>query len=115
MRSGRIFPTAQPFLSTPRRDAPGCLVLDARLPGLSGLDLQRKLVKTDATRPIIFLTGHGDIAMSVRAMKAGAIEFLTKPFRGQDLLDAIRYAIDRDRTLERSGTSWPSFVAGTTP
>ena len=76
-----VFPTAQAFLSTPRRDAPGCLVLDVRLPGLSGLDLQRELVKTDATLPIIFLTGHGDIPMSVRAMKAGAIEFLTKPFR----------------------------------
>ncbi len=93
-----VFPTAQAFLSTPRRDAPGCLVLDVRLPGLSGLDLERELVKTDATRPIIFLTGHGDIPMSVRAMKAGAIECLTKPFRGQDLLDAMRYAIDRDRT-----------------
>jgi len=93
-----VFPTAQAFLSTPRRDAPDCLVLDVRLPGVSGLDLQRELVKTDATRPIIFLTGHGDIPMSVRAMKAGAIEFLTKPFRGQDLLDAIRSAIDRDRT-----------------
>ena len=94
-----VFPTAQAFLSTPRRDAPGCLVLDVRLPGLSGLDVQRELVKTDATLPIIiFPTGHGDIPMSVRAMKAGAIEFLTKPFRGPDLLDAIRYAIDRDRT-----------------
>ena len=93
-----VFPTAQAFLSTPRRDAPGCLVLDVRLPGLSGLDLQRELVKTDATLPIIiFPTGHGDIPMSVRAMKAGAIEFLTKPFRGQELLDAIRHAIDRDR------------------
>jgi len=97
--TAEVFPTAQAFLSTPRRDAPGCLVLDVRLPGLSGLDLQRELVKTDATLPIIiFPTGHGDIPMSVRAMKAGAIEFLTKPFRGQDLLDAIRYAIDRDRT-----------------
>ena len=96
--TGEVFPTAQAFLSTPRRDAPGCLVLDVRLPGLSGLDLQRELVNTDATRPIIFLTGHGDIPMSVRAMKAGAIEFLRKPFRGQDLLDAIRYALDRDRT-----------------
>jgi FixJ family two-component response regulator len=93
-----VFPTAQAFLSTPRRDAPGCLVLDVCLPGLSGLDLQGELVKTDATLPIIFLTGHGDIPMSVRAMKAGAIEFLTKPFRGPDLLDAIRSAIDRDRT-----------------
>jgi len=93
-----VFPTAQAFLSTPRRDAPGCLVLDVCLPGLSGLDLQGELVKTDATLPSIFLTGHGDIPMSVRAMKAGAIEFLTKPFRGPDLLDAIRYATDRDRT-----------------
>src|SRR5438128_1422624 len=92
-----VFPTAQAFLSARRGDAPGCLVLDVRLPGLSGLDLQRELAKTNATLPIIFLTGHGDIPMSVRAMKAGAIEFLTKPFREQELLDAIRPAIDRDR------------------
>jgi FixJ family two-component response regulator len=92
-----VFPTAQAFLSAPRGDAPGCLVLDVRLPGLSGLDLQRELANTHATLPIIFLTGHGDIPMSVQAMKAGAIEFLTKPFRGPDLLDAIRHAIDRDR------------------
>jgi FixJ family two-component response regulator len=92
-----VFPSAQAFLSSPRRGAPGCLVLDVRLPGLSGLDLQRELVNTDAPLPIIFLTGHGDIPMSVRAMKAGAVEFLTKPFREQDLLDAIRQAIDRDR------------------
>src|SRR5205814_6853052 len=92
-----VFPTAQAFLRARRPDAPGCLVLDVRLPGLSGLDLQRELADTDATLPIIFLTGHGDIPMSVRAMKAGAIEFLTKPFREQELLDAIRQAIDRDR------------------
>jgi len=92
-----VFPTAQAFLSARRPDAPGCLVLDVRLPGLSGLDLQRELANTNATLPIIFLTGHGDIPMSVRAMKAGAVEFLTKPFREQDLLDAIRQAIDRDR------------------
>jgi FixJ family two-component response regulator len=92
-----VFPTAQAFLSTPRGNTPGCLVLDVRLPGLSGLDLQRELANTNAPLPIIFLTGHGDIPMSVRAMKAGAIEFLTKPFRQQDLLDAIRQAIDRDR------------------
>jgi FixJ family two-component response regulator len=92
-----VFPTAQAFLSAPRGDAPGCLVLDVRLPGRSGLDLQRELSSTHATLPIIFLTGHGDIPMSVQAMKAGAVEFLTKPFRGQDLLDAIRHAIDRDR------------------
>jgi FixJ family two-component response regulator len=72
-------------------------VLDVRLPGLSGLDLQQELANTDTTLPIIFLTGHGDIPMSVRAMKAGAVEFLTKPFREQDLFDAIRHAIDRDR------------------
>jgi FixJ family two-component response regulator len=93
-----VFPTAQAFLGARRPDAPGCLVLDVRLPGLSGLDLQQELAKTDTTLPIIFLTGHGDIPMSVRAMKAGAIEFLTKPFREQDLLDAIRQAIERDRT-----------------
>src|SRR6266576_623857 len=92
-----VFPSAQAFLSSPRRHAPGCLVLDVRLPGLSGLDLQHELANTDVTLPIIFLTGHGDIPMTVRAMKAGAVEFLTKPFRGQDLLDAIRHAIDRDR------------------
>jgi FixJ family two-component response regulator len=92
-----VFPTAQAFLGAPRGDAPGCLVLDVRLPGLSGLDLQRELANTHAPLPIIFLTGHGDIPMSVQAMKAGAVEFLTKPFRGQELLDAIRHAIDRDR------------------
>src|SRR5213080_2340059 len=93
-----VFPSAQAFLSSPRRHAPGCLLLDVRLPGLSGLDLQQALADTDATLPIIFLTGHGDIPMSVRAMKAGAVEFLTKPFREQDLLDAIRSAIERDRS-----------------
>jgi FixJ family two-component response regulator len=92
-----VFRSAQEFLSRPRPDSPGCLVLDVRLPGLSGLDLQRELARTDAPLPIVFLTGHGDIPMSVRAMKAGAIEFLTKPFREQDLLDAIRQAIERDR------------------
>jgi FixJ family two-component response regulator len=93
-----VFATAQAFLSASRPDVPGCLVLDVRLPGLSGLDLQRELSSTNAPLPIIFLTGHGDIPMSVRAMKAGAVEFLTKPFRQQDLLDAIRQAIERDRT-----------------
>jgi FixJ family two-component response regulator len=100
-----VFPTAQAFLSAPRGDAPGCLVLDVRLPGLSGLDLQQELVNSNATLPIIFLTGHGDIPTSVQAMKAGAVEFLTKPFRAQDLLDAIRHPIDRDRAArtERHG------------
>jgi FixJ family two-component response regulator len=100
-----VFPSAQAFLQRPRVDSPACLVLDVRLPGLSGLDLQRELAGTDTALPIIFLTGHGDIPMSVRAMKAGAVEFLTKPFREQDLLDAIRQAIERDRVSrqERRG------------
>jgi FixJ family two-component response regulator len=93
----QVFDTAQAFLTATRPDAPSCLVLDVRLPGLSGLDLQRELAAADMSLPIVFLTGYGDIPMSVRAMKAGAIEFLTKPFREQDLLDAIRNAIDRDR------------------
>src|SRR5579863_3587422 len=90
------FASAQEFLQSRRADVPGCLVLDVRLPGLSGLDLQRQL--TDANRhiPIIFITGHGDIPMTVRAMKAGAVEFLTKPYREQDLLEAIGQAIERD-------------------
>ena len=83
--SVEVFPTAQAFLGRPRPDTPGCVVLDVRLPGLSGLDLQRELAGTDAPLPIVFITGHGDIPMSVRAMKAGAVEFLTKPFREQEL------------------------------
>jgi len=94
-----VFPNARAFLTGLRSDTPGCLVLDVRLPGLSGLDLQRELAESDAALPIIFLTGHGDIPMSVQAMKAGAVEFLTKPFRQQDLLDAIRGALERDRTM----------------
>lgn len=90
------FATAQEFLSTRRPDAPGCLVLDVRLPGLSGLDLQRTLAEDGAELPIVFITAHGDIPMSVRAMKLGAVEFLTKPFRDQDLLDAVQQAIQRD-------------------
>ena len=97
----QVFPSAQAFLAAARPDGPACLVLDVRLPGLSGLDLQRELARSDAALPIVFLTGHGDIPMSVRAIKAGAIEFLTKPFREQDLLDAIRQAIDRDRVGRR--------------
>jgi FixJ family two-component response regulator len=92
-----MFASAQEFLQAKRPDAPGCLVLDVRLPGLSGLDLQRELAEADIHTPIIFITGHGDIPMTVRAMKAGAVEFLTKPFRDQDLLDAISQAIERDR------------------
>ena len=93
------FASARAFLDARRADLPGCLVLDVRLPGLSGLDLQRELADTERAVPIIFLTGYGDIPMSVRAMKAGAVEFLTKPFREQDLLDAIRSGIERDRTM----------------
>src|SRR5438034_6492363 len=93
------FANARAFLGARRPEAPGCVGLDVRLPGLSGLDLQRELAETDAALPIVFLTGHGDIPMSVQAMKAGAVEFLTKPFRQQNLLDAIRSAIERDRTM----------------
>jgi len=91
-----LFASAQEFLSAKRPDAPACLVLDVRMPGLSGLDLQLKLRDGGIPIPIIFITGHGDIPMSVRAMKAGAIEFLTKPFRDQDLLDAIHAALALD-------------------
>jgi FixJ family two-component response regulator len=91
------FTSAAEFLDSKRPNAPSCLVLDVRLPGLSGLDLQRELTQMDVQIPIIFITGHADVLMSVRAMKAGAIEFLTKPFREQDLLDAVGQAIERDR------------------
>jgi FixJ family two-component response regulator len=95
------FGSAEEFLECQRRDAPSCLVLDVRLPGLSGLDLQRELAEANAHIPIIFLTGHGGIPLSVRAMKAGALDFLTKPFHEQDLLDAVRQAIDRDEEARR--------------
>ena len=91
------FASAREFLQSRGPDAPGCLVLDVRLPGLSGLDLQRELADANIHPPIIFITGHGDIPMTVQAMKAGAVEFLTKPFRDQDLLDAIQQALERDR------------------
>ena len=91
----RHLPRREEFLASPRPDSPGCLVLDVELPGLSGLDLQQELAKVDVQIPIIFITGHGDIPMSVRAMKAGAIEFLTKPFRDEDLLNAVEQAIKR--------------------
>ena len=91
------FATAHDFLRSVRPDFPACLILDVRMPGLSGLDLQRELTAAGIHIPIIFITGHGDIPMSVRAMKAGAVEFLTKPFRDQDLLDAIQQALERDR------------------
>jgi len=91
------FSSAQEFLRHDRPDAPACLVLDVRLPGLDGLELQQQLIRAGVHLPIIFITGHGDIPMSVRAMKAGAVEFLTKPFREQHLLRAIEQAIERDR------------------
>jgi FixJ family two-component response regulator len=93
----RSFRATRDFMRSERPDAPGCLVLDVRLPGLSGLEFQRELAKSDIHLPIIFLTGHADIPMSVGAMKSGAIEFLTKPFREQELLDAIQLGIERDR------------------
>lgn len=95
------FASAQDFLRSKRPDVPGCLVLDIRLPGFSGLELQRKLAYADIRIPIVFMTGHGDIPMTVKAMKAGAVEFLTKPFRDQDLLDAIQQSIETDRSARR--------------
>jgi FixJ family two-component response regulator len=95
------FGTAQEFLDSKRGDGPSCLVLDVRLPGVSGLDFQRELADAGIRIPIIFITGHGDIPMTVKAMKSGAVEFLTKPFRDQDLLDAIYHALDRDRTARQ--------------
>ena len=95
------YATAQDFLAGPRADGPSCLVLDVQLPGLSGLDLQRRMAEVNLEIPIIFITGHGDVPTSVRAMKAGAVEFLTKPFGDDDLLTAIHEAIERDRTARR--------------
>ena len=97
----QTFASAQEFLAFSRPDVPSCLVLDVQLPGLSGLDLQEELTKADVQIPIIFLTGHGDIPMTVRAMKAGALEFFPKPFEDQDLLEAIHQAIDDDRVARR--------------
>ena len=92
----RLFASPQQFLASKRPDVPGCLVLDVRLPGMSGLTFQNELARMGIDLPVIFITGHGDIPMSVRAMKAGAVDFLTKPFRDQDVLDAIHAAIERD-------------------
>jgi FixJ family two-component response regulator len=93
----QVFQTSQEFLRSKRPDAPSCLVLDVRLPGLSGLDLQHELAKADPPIQIVFMTAHGDIPMTVQALKAGAVDFLTKPFRDQQLLDSVQQAIDRDR------------------
>jgi RNA polymerase sigma factor (sigma-70 family) len=99
--SVEAFVSAQEFLAHPRPDGPSCLVLDVRLPGSSGLDLQAQLAAANLRLPIIFITGHGDVPMSVRAMKAGAIDFLTKPFNDQDLLNAIQLALERDRKAKQ--------------
>ena len=108
----RTFGSAREFLDTRLPDIPACVVLDVRLPGLSGLDLQREMVERGIHVPVIFITGHGDIAMSVQAMKAGAVEFLTKPFRDQDLLDAVRSGIHRDREGRKERTELAALREG---
>jgi FixJ family two-component response regulator len=113
-----VFASAQEFLERERPDVPGCLVLDIRLPGLSGLDFQAGLMSAEVRIPVVFITGHGDIPMSVRAMKAGAVDFLTKPFRDQDLLDAVAAAIQRDqkrRELENAISDLRTHFASLTP
>jgi FixJ family two-component response regulator len=97
----RTFATAQEFLRCERPEAPGCMILDVRLPGVSGLDLQEELAARKIDLPVVFVTGHGDIPMSVRAMKSGAVEFLTKPFREQELLEAIQRGIEQSRVVRR--------------
>jgi FixJ family two-component response regulator len=97
--NSQAFGTAKEFLSSPRSDGPSCLILDVRLPGISGLDLQHELKRGKVSIPIIFLTAHADVPMSVKAMKSGAVEFLTKPFRHQDLLDAVQRSLTRDRIV----------------
>ena len=109
------FATAQEFLSSDRRGGPSCLVLDVRLPGISGLDLQHELRRTGIRIPIIFITGHADIPMTVTAMKSGAIEFLTKPFRDQDLLDVIQRALNRDRMPPRKAPTISGIAATLRP
>lgn len=107
----RLFSSAQEFMQANRPDAPGCLVLDVRLPGMSGLAFQEELTKTGVAIPVIFVSGHGDVPMTVRAMKAGAAEFLTKPFDDQVLLDAIHAAIERDRARRRDAASLAVLMA----
>jgi len=96
-----VFAAAQDFLPRTPHDGPSCLILDVRLPGMSGLELQGKLIEAGVHIPIIFITAHGDVPMTVKAMKSGAVEFLTKPFRDQDLLDAIQQALERDRVARQ--------------
>lgn len=113
-----VFASAQEFFQSERPEVPSCLVLDVRLPGLSGLDFQAELIKADVRIPIVFITGHGDIPMSVRAMKAGAVDFLAKPFRDQDLLDAVTTAIQRDqkrREHENALAALKAHFASLTP
>jgi FixJ family two-component response regulator len=113
-----VFASPQEFLQSERPNVPSCLVLDVRLPGLSGLDFQAELAKADVRIPIVFITGHGDIPMSVRAMKAGAVDFLAKPFRDQDLLDAVTAAIQRDqkrREHENAMTDLRAHFSSLTP
>ena len=93
----KTFATPKEFMESKRTDCHGCMILDIRLPGMSGLDFQRELIKAGVTLPIIFITGHGDVPMSVQAMKSGAVEFLMKPFRPQELLDAVQHALDGDQ------------------
>jgi FixJ family two-component response regulator len=107
----RVFSSAPEFLRAPRPDAPGCLVLDVRLPGISGLAFQQELARAGIALPVIFITGHGDVPMSVRAMKAGAVDFLTKPFDDQALLDAIHGAIERDRARRRAAAQLAELQA----
>ncbi len=104
-----LFASAQELLAADRPDAASCLVLDVRLPGISGLECQRQLSATGSDLPVIFITGHGDIPMSVRAMKAGAVEFLTKPFRDQDLLDAIYVALEQNRAVRRRNQEYANL------
>jgi FixJ family two-component response regulator len=114
----QLFGSAAEFLKATLPNAPSCLVLDIRMPGLSGLDFQAQLARDNVHIPIVIMTGHGDIPMSVRAMKAGAIDFLTKPFRDQDMLDAVTRAIERDRTRrnsEKATTELRSLFATLTP
>ena len=106
-----VFASAADFLRGKLADVPCCLVLDVRLPGLSGLDFQTELAKANIQVPIVFMTGHGDIPMTVKAMKAGAIEFLPKPFRDQDMLDAVRLGLERDR-VRRDGERAIAYVRG---
>src|SRR6266581_2470493 len=105
----QLFASIADFLKSAPRDGPNCLVLDVRLPGQSGLEFQRELAAANKQLPIIFITGHGDIPMSVRAMKGGAIEFLTKPFRDQELLDAIQLGLSRDRARIENESAWAAL------